>query len=154
MITSVADIEAHNLLGGLEIGPTVTEAAGVGEVKYSLASVVAVADVDASLMTITFTMEPDAEPGDYDLTITKADLVDENLAPVVVETNDGTVTVGIGRKGDFNGDGHIDIFDFVLFAAAYGSELGDDNYNAAGDFNNDGHIDIFDFVLFAAVYGT
>jgi len=60
----------------------------------------------------------------------------------------------IGRKGDFNGDGAIDIFDFVLFAAAYRSELGDDNYNAAGDFNNDGHIDIFDFVLFAAVYGT
>jgi hypothetical protein len=154
MITSVADIEAHNLLGGLEMGPEVNEAGGVGEVTYVLASADAVAGVDASLMTITFTMEPDAEPGDYDLTITKADLVDENLAPVVVETNDGTVTVGIGRKGDFNGDGHIDIFDFVLFAAAYGSELGDDNYNPAGDFNNDGHIDIFDFVLFAGVYGT
>jgi len=58
------------------------------------------------------------------------------------------------RKGDFTGDGHIDIFDFVQFADAYGSELGDPNYNAIGDFNDDGDIDIFDFVDFADVYGT
>jgi len=58
------------------------------------------------------------------------------------------------RKGDFDGDGDIDIFDFVLFAAAYGSELGDDNYNAIGDFDNNDCIDIIDFVQFASVYGT
>jgi len=58
------------------------------------------------------------------------------------------------RKGDFDGDADIDIFDFVLFAAAYGSVFGDDNYNAAGDFEPDGDIDMFDFVQFAAVYGT
>jgi len=58
------------------------------------------------------------------------------------------------RKGDFNGDGNINIFDFVLFAVAYGSELGDDNFNPVGDFDDDGDIDIFDFVLFAAAYGT
>jgi subtilisin family serine protease len=58
------------------------------------------------------------------------------------------------RKGDFTGDGHIDIFDFVQFADAYGSELGDLNYNAIGDFDDDGDIDIFDFVDFADVYGT
>ena len=48
----------------------------------------------------------------------------------------------------------IDIFDFACFADAYGSELGDDNYNAAGDFNDDGNIDIFDFANFADAYGT
>ena len=57
-------------------------------------------------------------------------------------------------KGDFDGDGHIDIFDFVQFADAYGSEAGDPNYNAIGDFNDDGYIDIFDFVDFADGYGT
>ncbi len=155
MTTSVADVDAHDLLGALlEIGPQVTEAAGVGEVTYVLASVGAVAGVDASVMTITFTIDAAAEPGDYALTITKGDLANENVQPVVVEITDGTVTVVIGRKGDFTGDGHIDIFDFVLFAAAYGSELGDDNYNPIGDFNNDGDIDIYDFVNFAAVYGT
>jgi len=95
MTTIVADVEAHNLLGGLEIGPTVTQAAGVGEVKYAhaVAGVVAVADVNASVMTITFTMDAAAVPGVYPLTITKADLVDENMQPVVVEINDGTVTI-------------------------------------------------------------
>jgi subtilisin family serine protease len=58
------------------------------------------------------------------------------------------------RKGDLDNNGHIDIFDFVLFAAAYGSKLGDPNYNPIGDFNNNGVIDIFDFVNFAQVYGT
>jgi len=56
-------------------------------------------------------------------------------------------------KGDFDADGDIDIFDFAAFADAYGSEVGDPNYNAIGDFNNDGDIDIFDFVAFAEVYG-
>jgi len=60
----------------------------------------------------------------------------------------------VERKGDFDGNGHIDIFDFVHFADAYGSETGDPNYNAIGDFDDDGHIDIFDFVDFANVYGT
>lgn len=58
------------------------------------------------------------------------------------------------RKGDLDNDGHIDIYDFVLFAAAYGSELGDDNYDPVADFDNDGDIDILDFVNFAQVYGT
>ncbi len=89
MTTSGADIVAPDLLGGLEIGPTVTD----GEVSYALVSTTAVADVDASLMTITFTMDADAAPGDYDLTITRAELVDENVEPVVVEINDGTVIV-------------------------------------------------------------
>jgi len=154
MTTTVADVEAHNLLGGMEIGPEVTEAAGVGEVAYALASGAAVAGVDASIMTITFTMDPDAEPGVYPLTVSKADLSDLGGTWGDTETNDGTVTVTTGRKGDFDGDGDIDIFDFVMFAAAYGSELGDENYNPAGDFEPDGDIDIFDFVQFAAVYGT
>jgi len=58
------------------------------------------------------------------------------------------------RKGDLDNNGHIDIFDFVLFAAAYGSEFPDPDYNPIGDFDNDGDIDIFDFVGFAQVYGT
>ena len=69
-------------------------------------------------------------------------------------------------KGDFCGDGDpepdgdIDAFDFVEFCAAYGSSVGDPNYNSAGDFcgdgdpEPDGDIDAFDFVEFCAVYGT
>jgi hypothetical protein len=57
-------------------------------------------------------------------------------------------------NGDFDGDGDIDFSDFYQFCSAYGSELGDPNYNAIGDFNDDGHVDFFDFVDFADVFGT
>jgi len=56
-------------------------------------------------------------------------------------------------RGDFDGDGDIDIVDFVWFAVAYGSEEGDANYNPIGDFNRDGEINISDFVAFAIMYG-
>jgi len=56
-------------------------------------------------------------------------------------------------KGDFDDDFDIDFNDFVAFAAAYGSELGDANYNVIGDFDDDIDIDFNDFVAFAAVYG-
>jgi len=57
-------------------------------------------------------------------------------------------------KGDFDGDKDIDFDDFVEFAAAYDSSLGDPNYDAAGDFDDDGNVDFDDFVEFAAVYDT
>jgi len=56
-------------------------------------------------------------------------------------------------RGDFDGDGDMDIFDFVRFASAYGSGEGDVNYNPIGDFNHDGEINILDFVAFATMYG-
>ena len=154
MTTSLADIAAHNLLGGFEIGPAVNEAAGVGEATYAVAGGTPVAGINASVMTITFTMDAAAGPGVYPLTITKSDLSDAGGKFGDTEANDGTVTVVIGRKGDFDGDGYIDISDFVSFAIAYGSTLGDPNYDVVGDFDDNGDIDISDFVSFAIVYGT
>ena len=55
-------------------------------------------------------------------------------------------------KGDSNGDEVVDIIDFAAFAQAYGSELGDENYDEIFDFNDDGAIDIVDFAMFAAAY--
>jgi len=150
MSTSEAQVTKHNLLGGMEIGPTAKD----GKVGYALVNTTPQAGVSGSVMTIEFSIAENASVS-YHLTITKADLANENGEIISgVVTNGGMVTVVTGRKGDFNGDGDINIFDFVLFAAAYGSELGDDNYNAIGDFNDDGVINIFDFVNFAAVYGT
>ncbi len=67
---------------------------------------------------------------------------------------DFTTAAEAGRKGDFTGDGDIDLVDFFYFAAAYDSRLGDDNYNPAGDFDDNGVINISDFFCFAQVYGT
>jgi len=152
MTTSEGQIIGHNLLGDLQIGPTVTD----GAVTYDLATNTPQADVSGSLLTIEFTVDADAELGDYHITLATATLLEPPLPGVELdaEVTDGTVTVVIGRKGDFDGDGDIDISDFVLFATAYGSELGDDHYNPIGDFDDDADIDIFDFVNFAAAYGT
>ena len=59
-----------------------------------------------------------------------------------------------GRKGDFNGDGHINFTDFVYFGIAYNSHCGDPNYNPIFDFNDDCAIGFTDFVFFGLVYGT
>jgi hypothetical protein len=56
--------------------------------------------------------------------------------------------------GDLDGDGVRDLTDFGLFAAAYGTSIGDPGYNPAADLDSDGAIDLSDFSAFASVYGT
>ncbi len=45
---------------------------------------------------------------------------------------------------DFNGDGRLDVSDVMIFRNAFGSSVGDPNYNPAVDFDGDGDVDIFD----------
>lgn len=45
---------------------------------------------------------------------------------------------------DFNGDGVLDNNDVLAFKAAFGSEEGDDNYDASVDVDGDGDVDLFD----------
>ena len=54
---------------------------------------------------------------------------------------------------DFNGDGFVNIVDFVLFANQFGLSRGDVGYDARYDLDGDGNIGIGDFVLFAAAFG-
>jgi probable HAF family extracellular repeat protein len=56
--------------------------------------------------------------------------------------------------GDVNDDGYRNVTDFTLFASAYGSKLGDDNYNPNADLNGDGFVNVNDFTQFAAVFGV
>jgi subtilisin family serine protease len=72
-------------------------------------------------------------------------------------TTDNTFIDGIIKikiLGDTNGDGDVDWFDFGDFALAYGSNVGDANYNVQCDFNLDGVVDWFDFGIFAKNYGA
>lgn len=110
--------------------------------------------------TVKFTFLADAKSFTYRVKAPTVDtttaytftgvVMDEDRVSYPIEDSEVVVCM----KGDFDGDGHIDIFDFVDFADAYGFEVGDPDYNAIGDFNDDGNIDIFDFVDFADVYGT
>ncbi len=96
------------------------------------------------------------DPGALDNNVTyywKIVAADNHGAPTTGPVWDFTTQAEAGRKGDFDNDGQIDIVDFCLFVAAYGSKLGDDNYNPAGDFDDNGDIDIVDFCRFAVDYG-
>lgn len=54
---------------------------------------------------------------------------------------------------DFNGDGFVDDFDFVLFAGAY-DELVVPQANVLGDLNADSLVDDADFTAFTTAYDT
>jgi len=90
----------------------------------------------------------------YELTIWAEDSV------VPGETNiddnvfiDGEVHVKM--LGDINGDGKVDIYDVFLTAAAYGSELGDPNWNPDADLAPPyGLMNIYDLVTVTAPFGT
>ena len=56
--------------------------------------------------------------------------------------------------GDLNGDGVVNFTDFGVFAAAYGSARGGQNWVAMADFDGDGVINFTDYALLAAVYGS
>lgn len=55
---------------------------------------------------------------------------------------------------DLNGDGVVDIYDVVTMCLAYGSQLGDSNWNPEADVAEPyGKIDIYDLVTCAYCYG-
>ena len=54
---------------------------------------------------------------------------------------------------DFDGDGTIGFGDLLIFAEAFGSSRGDDDYNATYDLNGDGNIGFADLLIFAENFG-
>jgi len=68
---------------------------------------------------------------------------------------DGKVHVKIagGIAGDIDGDGDVDFDDFILFAASYGTSVGESFYNPEADLDNDDDVDFDDFIIFAGNYG-
>ncbi|MEM1422446.1 MAG: M14 family zinc carboxypeptidase [Planctomycetota bacterium] len=55
---------------------------------------------------------------------------------------------------DFDGDGDVDLGDFGIFGASFGSTPADSNWDPRGDFDNDGDVDLGDFGVFGAQFGN
>jgi hypothetical protein len=55
--------------------------------------------------------------------------------------------------GDINGDGVVDVSDLLRFALAWGSSVGDPNYDADCDLNHDNTVDVADLLLLAGNFG-
>jgi len=63
------------------------------------------------------------------------------------------LTLGVLREGDANNDNVVNISDFSLLAASFGTAMGGGSYNPNADFNDDGAVNITDFSLLAASFG-
>jgi len=63
------------------------------------------------------------------------------------------ITGGPRLPGDVNGDGKVDSQDLGALGIAYGSKLGDPNWNPAADFDANGAVDSRDLGILGANYG-
>lgn len=54
---------------------------------------------------------------------------------------------------DLDGNGVVDLADLSLMLVAFGSNLGEANYNGAADFDNDGKVDLADLSALLVVFG-
>ena len=73
-----------------------------------------------------------------------------------IDTTDNTLVDGwvvVTVPGDVDGDFDVDIYEIVRICAAYGSELGDLEYEANCDVDGDGDVDIYDVVIACNQYG-
>lgn len=58
------------------------------------------------------------------------------------------------NEADVNHDGKVDILDIVTVAKAFGTKMGDPNWNKKGDLDNNGIVNILDVFLVASEYGS
>ncbi len=65
-----------------------------------------------------------------------------------------TFTQAPACPGDFNGDGMVNLADFLAFAGGFGTRSGDASYDANLDMDGNGAVDLSDFLAFAKVFGT
>ena len=83
----------------------------------------------------------------------------DSVIPESDETNNTNmimVTVGDGEPrllADINGSGRVDGFDLAVLARAFGSNLGQQNFDPAADLVPDETIDGMDLALFMQFFG-
>ena len=153
---SVVSVTSGDLLGTAVLQSPDTDTTDDGSIRYGIArtGVNPSVPVSGAFITVNFAVKSGAADATYTLDLCEVTLKDENndAIPGVVVT-DGTATVEVGEKGDFDGDGDVDFDDFVDFAAAYGATTcADANYDAIADFDDDCNVDFDDFVDFAGEY--
>ncbi|MBC7234017.1 MAG: hypothetical protein H5T68_12340 [Chloroflexi bacterium] len=92
-------------------------------------------------------------PGDYDIVVKAYNTLANRLNGVQVTREGASVDLGLLCAGDANNDNRVDLADFSLLAAAYGTCRGNAAFDHRTDFSGDGCIDLLDFSLLAAHFG-
>ena len=139
----------------------------IGDLKISLTSpsgrtVLLVSQVgfSANLIETTFTREKVPalsgfidEGAEGTWTLAVADTAPEDVGTLrrwwITILSEGATTL----QSDFNSDGEVDLDDFFLFAAVFGTETGEAGFDPKFDLSVNGKIDFDDFFMFAANFG-
>jgi len=87
------------------------------------------------------------EAGNHTITIKAVDDWD-NSAQI-----NTTVTAPEFLRTDLNKDGTVNIMDIAIVAKAYGTKLGDEEWNEIADMDKNGEINIIDIAKVAKDYG-
>lgn len=110
---------------------------------------ISVRSIDYAIINFTWNTAS-CEYGRYTLTAEVAQLPGEmDISDNLFTDSEIFVTI----LGDVDADFDVDIFDIVAIAGAYGSIVGEPEYDANYDLMFDGQIDIFDIILTANHYG-
>jgi len=101
---------------------------------------------EKELLSVMFAVDEDAELGDVPITLANVSfgtVLDTIGVDIVVNTQDGKVTIVEFQKGDVSGDGNVNIFDLLdLLKVLSGSGTA----GGAVDVNGDGKTNIFDLL--------
>ena len=65
-----------------------------------------------------------------------------------------SLLLGLGKLGDVNRDGIINVLDLILVANALGTHPGDPKWNPGADLNQDGSINVLDLIVVATYLGA
>ena len=79
-----------------------------------------------------------------------------SIIPDEIDTADNTYidgTVKVKMPGDVDGDGTVDVADLSIVSMAYGTFVGEPNYNPDADLNRDGVVDMRDLSTVARNLG-
>ena len=102
--------------------------------------------------TLNFTLNTSGLQPCFNYTVTAR--ASQVLYEVNIENNELSTSLKIKMLGDITGDGVIDIYDVTAACQAYGSRIGDPNWNEEADLSPEwGIIDIYDIVTLCAYYG-
>ena len=102
--------------------------------------------------TLNFTLNTSGLQPCFNYTVTAR--ASQVLYEVNIENNELSTSLKIKMLGDITGDDVIDVYDITAACLAYGSRIGDPNWNEEADLSPEwGIIDIYDIVTLCAYYG-
>jgi len=119
-----------------------------GEIKISIASASPITSGSGALVSIPFTIYPEAG-GSSPLYLTNATIYNQEYQEVTITTQDGTLSIlPVCVKGDVDNDGMITSADAELVMQISVGLIEPDEYQiCAGDVNGDGEINSLDAAL-------